>query len=557
MKKYLLTISAILMLLVTGCEMFPPDDSQTQPITVEKPEISGVSADDTSMTATITPVAGTGFYSYAVIAGPRQTLDPSTLLGLGYSNAVISGIANYAEQQSLTISTDGLSRNVMYYIYAVAASEQGVPSEIEVDSVYTSNSLTPNITGSFSIDTVGVVFAVPFTENVELSGNGNVYVSYYKVNDLADSVNTKKQVVPADSLSVEGNVLYVTVPDKTPGLYITLSWDAGILVNSAGTPNPAWTNDAYGKQNLKMRAGRKAWNLDYQIAVTEDAGKLDTTYYAADSLFTFLPEEASSFIAWFTPAKEVAKSTYAVRVTVNSANGDVLSYDDEILGFSAGGDIAAGISRSLTYGDRLAYTFAAGAFEDVYGNPSTAFTAEGIYLCSYGYTLEDVEGTYSGLLGNGLTGNYEPVSGIEITPIEETSIAALDGFVANVTIENLGLKGSKIYGYLDGDLGTLSVADGQKLGEVELQGMEGKYELQFSNYQYYAPVVFDMPVAGELYSTVQWMLYLPDLNAYTAIYVESLLSRGEATSSAARTTAPAVPTVKLAPRADYNYVLAR
>ena len=306
-----------------------------------------------------------------------------------------------------------------------------------------------------------------------------------------------------------------------------------------------------------MRAGRKAWNLDYQIAVTEDAGKLDTTYYAADSLFTFLPEEASSFIAWFTPAKEVAKSTYAVRVTVNSANGDVLSYDDEILGFSAGGDIAAGISRSLTYGDRLAYTFAAGAFEDVYGNPSTAFTAEGIYLCSYGYTLEDVEGTYSGLLGNGLTGNYEPVSGIEITPIEETSIAALDGFVANVTIENLGLKGSKIYGYLDGDLGTLSVADGQKLGEVELQGMEGKYELQFSNYQYYAPVVFDMPVAGELYSTVQWMLYLPDLNAYTAIYVESLLSRGEATSSAARTTAPAVPTVKLAPRADYNYVLAR
>ena len=506
MKKYLLTISAILMLLVTGCEMFPPDDSQTQPITVEKPEISGVSADDTSMTATITPVAGTGFYSYAVIAGPRQTLDPSTLLGLGYSNAVISGIANYAEQQSLTISTDGLSRNVMYYIYAVAASEQGVPSEIEVDSVYTSNSLTPNITGSFSIDTVGVVFAVPFTENVELSGNGNVYVSYYKVNDLADSVNTKKQVVPADSLSVEGNVLYVAVPDKTPGLYITLSWDAGILVNSAGTPNPAWTNDYYNKQNLRMRAGREAWNLDYQIVRGEDG---DTTYYAADSLFTFLPEEAPAFYAWFTPEKEIVAGSGAVRVTVNSPNGDVLSYDDEILGFSADGDVAVGISRSLTAGDRLVYSFPAGTFQDVYGNPNAAFTTEEIYMCSYGYAPEDIEGEYQGIGtsyfdGLGYYLNFDdPMNvNIEIEVVDVNLGEEFDNFEANVVIRNLMYTDSEVYGYFDTMTGTISIPGGQYIAFNE----DGSQDYYFMSD--HSPVIWNMPIKGNVNSQELWGYYV-------------------------------------------------
>lgn len=540
------------MLLVTGCELFPPDDSQTQPIVVEAPAISGKSVTDTSMTATIAPVAGTGFYSYAVMAGPRQTLDPATLLGVDYSNAIISGTAQYTEENpSLTIYTDGLDRNVWYYIYAVAASEQGVPSEITVDSVYTTNSLTPNITGQFSTDTASVIFAVPFTENVSLSGSGNVYVSYFKVNDLADSVNTKKQVVPTDSISVDGNVLYVSVPDKTPGLYITLSWDAGILVNSAGTPNPAWTNDAYGKQNLKMRAGRKAWNLDYQIVRGEDG---DTTYYAADSLFTFRPEEAPAFYAWFTPEKEIVAGSRAVRVTVNSPNRDVLSYDDEILGFSADGDVAVGISRSLTGGDRLVYSFPAGTFQDVYGNPNAAFTTEDIYMCTYGYTLEDVEGTYSGNLGSGVSGYYEPVSGIEITPIEDTTIAALDGFVANVTIENIYKEGTLIYGYLDGDLGTLSIADGQTLCDVQLKDMEGDYELQFANYSTYAPVVFSMPQAGYLYTTEYWMLYLPELNSYLDIYVVSELLRDAAAAGASRTSASTVPAMKAAPRANLNYV---
>ena len=506
MKKYLLTISAILMLLVTGCEMFPPDDSQTQPITVEKPEISGVSADDTSMTATITPVAGTGFYSYAVIAGPRQTLDPSTLLGLGYSNAVISGIANYAEQQSLTISTDGLSRNVMYYIYAVAASEQGVPSEIEVDSVYTSNSLTPNITGSFSIDTVGVVFAVPFTENVELSGNGNVYVSYYKVNDLADSVNTKKQVVPADSLSVEGNVLYVAVPDKTPGLYITLSWDAGILVNSAGTPNPAWTNDAYGKQNLKMRAGRKAWNLGYELVLDADG---DTTYFAGDE--TFLFSDWTTFTAVFTPEKEIAYDNGTVRVTYTSGNGDVLSYDNQYFTLNADGNVVVALDRAPSYGDVITFAFPAGLFQDVYGNPNAAFTTEPIYNYAFDYKVEDVEGSYQGLGLSYYNGNTYYLNNkgnnIEIEAVEAT-IEEID-FDANVVIRNIFLDGSEIYGYFNTVEGTITIPSGQYLATNTFTYTDGStanldvYFMATTDY-----VTFNVPAAGTISSSELWGYYL-------------------------------------------------
>ena len=507
MKKYLLTISAILMLLVTGCEMFPPDDSQTQPITVEKPEISGVSADDTSMTATITPVAGTGFYSYAVIAGPRQTLDPSTLLGLGYSNAVISGIANYAEQQSLTISTDGLSRNVMYYIYAVAASEQGVPSEIEVDSVYTSNSLTPNITGSFSIDTVGVVFAVPFTENVELSGNGNVYVSYYKVNDLADSVNTKKQVVPADSLSVEGNVLYVAVPDKTPGLYITLSWDAGILVNSAGTPNPAWTNDAYGKQNLKMRAGRKAWNLGYELVLDADG---DTTYFAGDE--TFLFSDWTTFTAVFTPEKEIAYDNGTVRVTYTSGNGDVLSYDNQYFTLNADGNVVVALDRAPSYGDVISFAFPAGLFQDVYGNPNAAFTTEPIYNYAFDYKVEDIEGVYEGIGlsyfdNNAYYLNFDdPMNvNIEIEVVEDVDLGEdFDNFKANVVVKNLMFTGSEVYGYFDTTAGTISFPIGQYIAS----NADGSQNYYFTSD--HSPVIWNMPSKGSVVSQDLWGYHVYD-----------------------------------------------
>ena len=540
MKKYLLTISAILMLLVTGCEMFPPDDSQTQPITVEKPEISGVSADDTSMTATITPVAGTGFYSYAVIAGPRQTLDPSTLLGLGYSNAVISGIANYAEQQSLTISTDGLSRNVMYYIYAVAASEQGVPSEIEVDSVYTSNSLTPNITGSFSIDTVGVVFAVPFTENVELSGNGNVYVSYYKVNDLADSVNTKKQVVPADSLSVEGNVLYVAVPDKTPGLYITLSWDAGILVNSAGTPNPAWTNDAYGKQNLKMRAGRKAWNLGYELVLDADG---DTTYFAGDE--TFLFSDWTTFTAVFTPEKEIAYDNGTVRVTYTSGNGDVLSYDNQYFTLNADGNVVVALDRAPSYGDVITFAFPAGLFQDVYGNPNAAFTTEPIYNYAFDYKVEDIEGEYQGVGASYFDGltyylNFDdPLNvNIEIEVVEEVDLGEnFDNFKANVVVKNLMFTGSEVYGYFDTTAGTISFPIGQYIAS----NADGSQNYYFTSD--HSPVIWNMPAKGSIASQDLWGYHVYDaagnaLGYYDAFSVTQLTLLQEGAQTAKTSAAP-------------------
>lgn len=528
------------MLLVTGCEMFPPDDSQTQPITVEKPEISGVSADDTSMTATITPVAGTGFYSYAVIAGPRQTLDPSTLLGLGYSNAVISGIANYAEQQSLTISTDGLSRNVMYYIYAVAASEQGVPSEIEVDSVYTSNSLTPNITGSFSIDTVGVVFAVPFTENVELSGNGNVYVSYYKVNDLADSVNTKKQVVPADSLSVEGNVLYVAVPDKTPGLYITLSWDAGILVNSAGTPNPAWTNDAYGKQNLKMRAGRKAWNLGYELVLDADG---DTTYFAGDE--TFLFSDWTTFTAVFTPEKEIAYDNGTVRVTYTSGNGDVLSYDNQYFTLNADGNVVVALDRAPSYGDVITFAFPAGLFQDVYGNPNAAFTTEPIYNYAFDYKVEDIEGEYQGVGASYFDGltyylNFDdPLNvNIEIEVVEEVDLGEnFDNFKANVVVKNLMFTGSEVYGYFDTTAGTISFPIGQYIAS----NADGSQNYYFTSD--HSPVIWNMPAKGSIASQDLWGYHVYDaagnaLGYYDAFSVTQLTLLQEGAQTAKTSAAP-------------------
>lgn len=491
------------MLLVTGCEMFPPDDSQTQPVTVEKPEISGVSADDTSMTATITPVAGTGFYSYAVIAGPRQTLDPSTLLGLGYSNAVISGIANYAEQQSLTISTDGLSRNVMYYIYAVAASEQGVPSEIEVDSVYTTNSLTPWITGQFSVDTARVMFAVPFTENIK-EGTGNVYVSYFKVNDLADSTNTKRQLVPADSVNVEGDILYVAVPDKTPGLYITLTWDAGAVVNSANTPCPAWSNDFYGQQNLRMRAGRQSWDLGYEL-VKDAAG--DTTYFAGDS--TFLFSDYETFKAVFTPEKAIEAKAGTVRVTYTSGNGDVFSYDNANYKVNTDGNVAVTLDREPSYGDRITFSFPAGMFQDVYGNPSTAFTTEPIYNYAFDYVVDDIVGEY---LGAGVSYfdqqqyylNFEdPLNvNIQIEVVDVNLGEEFENFEANVVIKNLMYNDSEIYGYFNPTSGSITIPGGQYIASSE-DGSQSYYFMSD-----HSPVIWNMPAKGMVTSQELWGYYV-------------------------------------------------
>ena len=537
------------MLLVTGCEMFPPDDSQTQPVTVEAPAISGVSADDTSMTATITPVAGTGFYSYAVIQGPRQTLDPSTLLGVGYGDAIISGTVNYAEKESETISTDGLSRNVWYYIYAVAASEQGVPSEVAVDSVYTSNSLTPDITGNMAADTARVIIGVEFSENISL-GNGNVYAIYTRKNDP----NYKLQItLPKDSLATAENLLMAAVPDKTPGQYVTLRWDAGAVVNSAGTTCPEWNAEREVSEEISftIQAGRKVWNLGYELVLDADG---DTTYFAGDE--TFLFSDWTTFTAVFTPEKEIAVALAAIRVTYTSTNGDVFSYDNENFNLNADGNLVVALDRAPSYGDVVTFSFPAGMFQDVYGNPSAAFTTEPIYNYAFDYEVEDIEGAYTAALGSGYTGNWTTNANVVITGIEENAIEELNGFVANVTIENLYREGTRLYGYFDTVAGTVTVPSNQYLCHVGIQGEEEPQELIFQNYaDSEEPILFNVPEAGYLYSESQWWLFLPDLNSFLDIFVVTELVRDSSSASGiASTSVPSLSTLKAAPKAGFNHI---
>ena len=460
MKKIFVILLAATAALAS-CVKFE-EDGQIDYDSTSAPDVTVQVVADDSIHVTITGKAGTGFYSYAVLAGAEQTLDAEKLLKKSYT-ALESGVIDFPKESSVEFGVGELTPNATYTVYAVAASTMGVVTEVKTASATTTDSTAPGLSNlSVSSTDTTLVYTISYNDPVSL-GNGEVTAHVYAVNGEYDKVNKvlveyRNYKVPATCLATNGKNLIVSLPreEAIPGAIVTLTYTAGVVVNGVGTPCAAYNNsvvDGNGKVTIGIGGAYDNVSFDFTLDETWPA---DTVVYFSD--WTKLMPVAYS------------KSDYAIagatkdanfKVKVVDGNGRTVTYDaakfdkltPEAVGFM--------LNEDPGYGTSLSFTIAEGSFVDLFGNANNEFTSEGNYYCSCGYSLEDIIGEYT---VNGVSyreGKDETKAWI----IEKSN----DAKKGNVMITTYwGVKcDTPIYAYFDKDAGIFTIPDFQKFYTIK------------------------------------------------------------------------------------------
>lgn len=460
MKKTIFILLAVATALAS-CVKFE-DDGKINYDSTTAPEITAQTAADDSIHVTINGKTGTGFYSYAVLAGAERTLDAEKLLKGSYT-ALESGVIDFSKESSVEFGIGDLTPNTTYTVYAVAASTMGVITEISTKSTTTTDGTAPKLSGvkTDATDTT-LVFTISFDDPVTLTGKGVVTAHVYAVNGALDEAGNKAEyksyTVAKECLSASGKSLIVNLPreEAIPGAVVTITYTEGVVANGVGTGCPACSNSIVDKTGtLKKGIGGAYDNVSFDFTLDE-TWPADTVVYFSD--WTKLMPVAYS------------KSDYAIagatkdanfKVKVVDGNGRTVTYDaakfdkltPEAVGFM--------LNEDPGYGTSLSFTIAEGSFVDLFGNANNEFTSEGNYYCSYGYSLEDIIGEYT---VNGVS-YWEGKDETKAWIIEKSN----DAKKGNVMITTYwGVKcDSPIYAYFDKDAGIFTIPDFQKFYTIK------------------------------------------------------------------------------------------
>ncbi len=451
MKKILVMLLAAAATLAS-CVKFE-DDGQINYDSTSAPDVTVQVVADDSIHVTITGKTGTGFYSYAVLAGAEQTLDAEKLLEDSYT-ALVSGVIDFSKEPSVEFGVGDLTPNATYTVYAVAASAMGVVTEIKTASATTTDSTAPGLSNlSVSSTDTTLVYTISYNDPVTL-GNGEMTAHVYAVNGEYDKENKvlveyKNYKVPATGLSTNGNNLIVNLPveESIPGAIVTLTYTAGIVVNGVGTPCAAYSNsvvDGTGKVTRGIGGAYDNVSFDFTLDETWPA---DTIVYFSD--WTKLMPVAYSKSDY---ALVGATDDAIIKVKVVDGNGRTVSYDAADFGALNSTTVGFMLNEAPDYGASLSFTIAEGSFEDLFGNVNNEFTAEDKYFCSYGFTLEDLVGTYEVAAVNAFTGAPSPAYPFVIQESDNEKNG-------NVVITNyLGIEGA-LYGTFNVHSGVLTVKE--------------------------------------------------------------------------------------------------
>ena len=380
MKK-IFTYLTVAALMAVACEgMYGPVEAPTAPDKAGSVEIQIDTLGDEALAFTMTPAAGTSYYSFFVAAGPAQSVD-SVAVYQCKLGGLASGTFKAADVPTKTIALEGLASDATYTIYAVAGSAQGIPGSVSVKEVTTTDKVTIAITAFDSANDSTVVLS--FTEQVFL-GQGDITATYYAINPSVEAMG----VVTAESVVVDGNAATVTFAGLPHGAYYAVSYPEGAFVDSVGNPIKAFAS------GYNAEAGKFAGIV----------ARRETTTFALDAAFA---EEYAMFSDWQTAVFSVgvacdttlaATGEGAVQVSYITP-GKTISIDmtlDVNYAFGTNEEGKSGVMmmcpEAPEFGATVVFSFAEDAFQDMWGNSTEA--AEYATLCAYDYTLEDVIGTY-------------------------------------------------------------------------------------------------------------------------------------------------------------------
>ena len=427
MKKILFAIFAAAA-MSAACTQFEEDVTPTYD-TAAKPEVTATVVSDTEITVTVTAGAGTNFWGYAVMTGaPGATADK--LVANGYAKAaevVLQGEdkapqaaqMKYSEEtKTVTLNLTGLTPYTDYTVYAAAVSVMGVTSEVAEITVKTTDGTEPTVTAfDFAEADEVLTFAISFNDPVTLTGNGTAKAWFYAENYYDETgmlVLYKEVDIPATHIATNGKNLLVAVPasEYVPGAYVAVTYSAGIVKNGADAVNAAYETHVigYDDKGAVQKKGIFGYydyaNWDFSIV---DPSTLPDEEEGEGSMGDEEEEEEEKVPVYFNDWSKLIMTNYVVsdyplagktgeggvEITTSEASGKTISYPAKTFGVV--GDFIAGVmlNEKPAYGSSISYTIAEGTFCDIFGNVNNEFVAEDEYFHSYGYTLDDIVGSYA------------------------------------------------------------------------------------------------------------------------------------------------------------------
>ena len=497
MKKYVLTLLAAAATFA-ACTKFV-EDPKIEYATIEAPEVTATTASDSSIVVTIAPKEGTTFYSYVVAKGVAKPVDAKALLQgkSGLTPVTIedkecaevveivpaskaSSTATIDQVKSLTI--EGLIPYTYYTVYAVATNAQGVISDVATASTLTTDSTAPSIKNYDTEEADSVMYyQILFNDPIKLSGEGDLTLHIYGENYCDNTLNCieiTNVVIAPENISDEGGVITVKIPKDyyIPGAIVDLTWPEGFVKNAQDMPCAAFPYtglyyDAAKEYALTPNGISAQYEyVDFALSFFATAEEEEAFLEAQEDEEEIVPEtvyysdwQALQMVAYARTDAPLADKTKTAKasVSVSDTAGRVVSYP-VTPGMTQEGNIAIALKEDPGFGTVATYTIAAGSYVDIFGNENLEYSLDyGAYFCSYGYTINDVVGTYN---VTGSEYDFTSKEPIAFEPKTLTIVKSDDSKKGNVMITNyFGIPCIKpVYADFDVDAGKLTIFEWQR-----------------------------------------------------------------------------------------------
>lgn len=487
MKKILFTILAAAA-MSAACTKFVEDTTPTYD-TAPKPEVSATVVSDTEITVTVTAGEGSNFWGYAVMKGaPGASADKLVANGYAKDAAVVvqgedklpqAAQMKYSEEtKTVTLELTGLTPYTDYTVYAASVTEMGVVSEVAEMTVKTTDGTEPVVTGfDFAEEEGALTFAIAFNDPVQLTGNGTATAWFYGENYYDESgmlILYKEVAIPTDHIAASGKNLIVSVPasEYIPGAYVAITYSADIVKNGADAVNAAYETHliGYGAEGIEKQGifGYYDYaNWDFSLV---DPATLPDEEEGSDDMEGEDEEEEEKVPVYFGDWTKLIMTVYStseyaladttgddeITIINTEASGRTVSYTASKYGVLSANTAGIMLSEAPAYGSTISFTVAEGSFCDIFGNVNNEFAAEDEYYRSYGYTLNDILGSYTIQAVSAFDGSL-----ITKSMVIEASDDPESGDFMITSFAGIPCNIAPIYGSFDTDSGSIDIYGSQ------------------------------------------------------------------------------------------------
>lgn len=362
--------------LFMGCS--DDDDLSTQNQNKPKPTVTltAGSVSDAEFSFTIAASENASQYAYAVFEGEGNTAPIAHDIVIDeVSGAYQTGAFNVSDAASQSVSVACQSATT-YQIFAAAITSTGLLGEVVSLDIRVDDTIAP-VAQEFTGE--GNTVTITYSEPIKVGAAGSATVAYiqWAIGKILTPV-----AIPKENISTEGNVATIVCEDPGNGAGYIVSITEGLFEdlsgNKAAAINSSWDNDKHDFIGI-------GWDTPYVEFPIEDS------YFVAQTDEDDFNQPTATITLAFPFDVFDGEKSNSVQIIYNEKEG--LSYLNS--SFTLEEDmrtVKVALPRVPT--GAFDVQFAAGAFFDVWGNESAAFTVSPDALRYSNYQVEIKTGNY-------------------------------------------------------------------------------------------------------------------------------------------------------------------